>query len=114
MVVEIISKAALRYFVLQVLAGRGDDPHINADRLAAAYAQHRLLFQRTEEARLRAGVHVGNVFQKQRAAVGLFQRAIGDVSVDLGPEQLGVGIFARKPGHADRDERIRGPRAVLV
>ena len=98
----------------QVTSCGGNHPDVDLHRFAPANAQQGFVFECAQQACLRIQIHIGDVFEKQRAAIGQFERTERHVTVGFRAEQFRVGIFPREAGNADGDERPAGTRARIV
>ena len=68
-VVEVLAEAAGLHRRLEVLVRRGEEPHVDLDRLVAADALELLLLERAQQLRLRLERHVAELVEEERAAV---------------------------------------------
>ena len=114
MVEQIVTETAGGHFLLQVALRRGDDAQVDPDLLVAANTGKGVGLEYAQQPRLGLQVHVGDVADAQRAAVGLLQAAVMDGLAVLVPEQLGGGVLDRYGPHGDLDERAVTARALLV
>ena len=69
-VVQVLAEFLLLDELLQVLVGSRDDPHVERDRLIAADALHFPLLNDAQELDLHVKVHVSDLVEEDRAAVG--------------------------------------------
>ena len=98
--------------LLQVLVGRGDHAHVDADQFAPADAEELALGQHAQQPRLQRQRHVADLVEEQRAAVGLFEAA-GVAARGAGEgagfvaEQFAFQQFGRNRGGVERDEGLR-------
>ena len=111
---QIIAKRAFRDGLREIPPRGCDDANVDLNRLETADAQQRFVFECAQQPRLRVEIHVRDVFQEQRSAVRLLERAERDVAVALRAEQLRVRILACESRDTDRHERPRRTRAQLV
>ncbi len=72
---EVFAEVALGNLLFEILVGRGDQSHIDAQRLRAADRREQLLVERRQHLGLRLQAHVADLVEKQRAAVGALQHA---------------------------------------
>src|SRR5262249_23605837 len=72
---EILAEAAAGDLALEVLVGGGEHAHVDVDDVFAANAAHSPRLERPEHLGLRRQVHVANLVEKKRPAVGLFEKA---------------------------------------
>src|SRR5205814_7024542 len=72
-VIEILPQRSLLERLLQVPVRRRDDPHVDRDRRRAAEPLDLALLEAAEELRLQAGVHLADLVEKERPAVGLLE-----------------------------------------
>src|SRR6266550_1211542 len=70
-IVQVLTKAPLRYRKFQILMRGRDDADIDANGVTAADAVKLLLLQDAQQLGLEVEVHVSNLVQEHRAAVGL-------------------------------------------
>ena len=113
-VVQVLAELARLHHRRQVAVGRGDQPHVDAQRARAAQPLELVLLQHAQDLRLRARAHVADFVEEQRAAVGLFEAAdallvgAGErallVSEQLGLEQV---LLQRRAVHLDEVARRR-------
>jgi len=68
---EIFAKAAGQDFGLRLPIGRANDPHVGAAQGVLADALNGLLLQEAQQLCLQGEVHLGDLVQEERAAVGL-------------------------------------------
>ena len=59
----------------EIAVGRGDQAHVDPQRPGAAEPLELVLLQHAQDLGLRAGAHVADFVQEQRAAVGLLEPA---------------------------------------
>ena len=76
-VIQILAETALGDRLAQSHIGRRNDPHIDADRLTAADPHDLALLQEAQQMALQIHRHVADLVQEQRAAVGVFDLALG-------------------------------------
>ena len=74
-VVQIEAESAARHLQRQVFVGGGDDPDVDLEIARAAQAPEGHFFEHLEELGLRAGTELAHLVEKQRAAVGSFEKA---------------------------------------
>ena len=74
---EVLAEEAAADLVGQVLVGRGQDPRVRGDRLRAADAREPPLLEGAQDLGLRAGGHVADLVEEERAAVGLLELSRG-------------------------------------
>ncbi len=116
---QVLAEAPLLHPPVEVLVRRGDHPHVDADRHAAAHAVELALGQHSQQARLQRGAHVADLVEEQRAAVGLLEPpaahrvGAGECPL-LVPEQFRLQQFRSDRGGVERDEWPARPRAVLM
>src|SRR5262249_41646175 len=67
---EVLPKLALCDHLLEVLVGRSDDAHIDADRLDAADPLDLALLEGPQDLHLHAGRHVADLVEEERAFLG--------------------------------------------
>ncbi len=116
---QILAERPLRDRVFKIAVRRGDDARVDADRLLAAYALKRLLLQDAQQLHLRVHAHVADLVEEERASVRLLKPAdaarIGaGESAFLMTEKLAFQQRLRNGTTIHRDERLIGPRAVLI
>ena len=116
---QVGAEAAVGDQRLQVLVGRGDHAHVDADQLAAADAEELALGQHAQQPRLQRQRHVADLVEEQGAAVGLLEAAevaplrAGE-RAGLVAEQLAFQQFGRDRRGVERDERLCGARRFAV
>ncbi len=102
-------------FRVEVLVGRGDHAHVDADQLAAADAVELAVGEHAQQARLQRQRHVADLVEEQRAAIGLLEaagvaaRGAGE-RAGLVAEQFRFEQFGRNRRGVERDEWL-APRA---
>ena len=74
-VVEVLAEPPLADQRLQVLVGRGHQPHVHRDRPPAAHARDLPLLERAQQPHLEGGLHVADLVEEERAAVGQLELA---------------------------------------
>ena len=118
-VIQVFAEAALADQRLQVLVRGGDDAHVHLHRVAGADALERHLLEHAQQLDLHLRRHVADLVQEQRAAVGRLEPAdlvadgVGESPLDVA-EQFTFQQAGRQVGAMDLDERLAGPRAVVV
>src|SRR5713226_486838 len=116
---EVLAEAAPRDQLVEVVVGRGDHPDVDLDRVLAAHALERLLFQRAQHLGLRLQAHVSDLVEKERAAVGRLELSLAPRHRArerplLVPEQLGLDQLLRDGGAVHLHERLFDARGELV
>ena len=101
--------------LLEVAVRRGDDPHVDPDRLRAADALELLLLEHAQELRLQVERQVADLVQEERAAVGQLEapdppRDGAGERAPLVAEQLALEQRRGDGGAVDLDERPLAPR----
>ncbi len=74
-VIKVFTKLFFADGALQVAMRGGDDAHIHGDRFLAAEALQAFFLKHAHEFHLRAGRHVANLVEENRAAVRLLEAA---------------------------------------
>ena len=103
----------------QVAVGRGDQPHVDAERPRAAEALELVLLQHAQDLGLRVRAHVADFVEEQRAAVGLLEAAdallvgAGERALFVA-EQLRFEQVLLQRGAVHLDEVARGAVRVVV
>ncbi len=72
---EVFAEVALGDLLFEILVGRGDEAHVDAERLRAADGREQLVVEGAEHLGLRLEAHVAHFIEKERSAVGAFQGA---------------------------------------
>ena len=72
---EVLTEAACGDLGFEVLVRRGEQPHVDVDRLLAADRFEALLLDDAQHLGLRHQRHVGDLVEKERAGVGLLEAA---------------------------------------
>src|SRR5690606_32358805 len=118
-VVQVIAQLARLESLLHVLVGGGDDADVHADLLLAAEAAEGALLEGTQELDLDVRLHLGDLVQEERPAVGELEAA--GLLVDrpgegalLVAEQLVLQDLTREGAAVDRDERALLAGRLLV
>ena len=117
--VQVGPEAAILHALVEVAVGGGDDAHVDGDRLRAADARERALLEDAQQLGLRARVHLADLVEEDRAAVGALEVAeLARVRVGEGAalvaEQLALEQVLGDGGAVDRHQRAAGARAVVV
>ena len=115
---QVFAEAAVLHVGDQVAVGRGDQPHVDLDRLARADRLDLAFLDRAQELHLRGRRQFADLVEEQRAACGFDELA--DVAVGgagegalLVAEQDRLDEIVGDGAAIDRDERLRrGARRV--
>ena len=116
---EVLPKLALGDHLLEVLVGRGDDAHVDADRLDAADPLDLALLERAQDLHLHAERHVADLVEEERAFLGELETSgtrpdgAGEGAA-LVAEQLGFEQTFGDRGGVDGDQRAILARAQPV
>ena len=116
---QVFAEPALADLLVEALVGRGDDPHVDVDRLARPDARNDALLQRAQHLGLGREAHVSDLVEEQRAAVGLLElpgpvrRRAGKAPLQV-PEQLAFDQLGGNGRAVDLDERAPPARAERV
>jgi hypothetical protein len=118
-VVEVLAETPFAHLALEVAVGRGDDAHVDGERLGAAHPLEGALLQDPQHLRLRLRGHVADLVEEDRAAVrGLEAPDPARLGAGERPllvaEQLALDELAADRGAVHRDERALAPGAALV
>jgi hypothetical protein len=118
-VVEVLAERPGRHGLAQVLAGRGDEPHVHLDGARAAQSLEAALLDDAQELRLERGLQVVHLVEVEGAAVGQLDLArLGLAGVGEGallvPEQLRLQQVLGDRGAMDLQERPVAPRPAVV
>ena len=73
--VEVLAELAGRDRRLQIAVGRGDDAHVDLQHLLAADARELARLQHAQHLGLRGQVHVADLVEEDRPAVGHLEQA---------------------------------------
>ena len=115
--IKILAELAGGDLGLDVAAGRRDNPHVDLNLVGAAHALERLLDQNSQNLVLGLARHVGDLVDKQRAAVRLFQCA-DLAALPVGhlfhAEQLELHALRHHRRRIDHDERPVGASGLGV
>ncbi|VBF82571.1 Uncharacterized protein conserved in bacteria [Burkholderia pseudomallei] len=118
-VVQVVAKAAFAHRRVEIDVRRGDDPHVDRNRLVPAEPFDLAFLQEAQHARLAFERHVADFVEKQRAAVRRFDTA--DLALArarecaaLVAEQFGLQQMIRNRAAVDRDERRLAALGALV
>ena len=116
---QILAEGAFAHRLGQIAVGGGDDADIDRHRPRAADAVDHALLDGAQQLGLQPHVHLGNLVEQQRAAVGLLEFA--DAARDragegalLVAEQFGFEKRFRDRGAIDADERLLGAARARV
>ena len=88
MIEKVITETSLGDLLLQVALGGCDDAQVHLYILVATKAYKGTGLQHTEQACLRLQVHISNIANTERPAIGLFQPAIMNTLAFLAAEQF--------------------------
>ena len=72
---EVLAEAAGAHLVAQVAVGRGDQAHVDVQRLGAADAVEAPFLDHAQQLGLRGERHLADLVEEQRAAVGELEAA---------------------------------------
>src|SRR5690554_1770126 len=116
---QVFAEAAGLHQFFQILVCGGDDAHIHFDGGGAAYPVELAIGQYSQQSGLGVGGHIADFVQKQGAAVGLLKTALaGGAGAGEGAffvaEQFRFNQVFGDGSHVQGDERVVGPRAVVV
>ena len=100
---QIFAEQALVDLLLQITVGGGDDPHIGADRRAAADRRVLALLQYAKQPGLRLHGHVADLVEKQRAAFRLLEAS------DVPVLRAGEGALLMTEQFRSRSARAGSP-----
>ncbi len=108
---QILPERAFPHFVGEIAVGGCDNPNVHADRLRPTDSVDDPLLECPQQLRLKPYVHLGNLVEEQRAAVGLFEFAdsTGDGSREgtlLVAEEFALQQVIRDGGAVHRDEGL--------
>ena len=118
-VVEVGSKAPFAHHGAQIFVGGAEQSNVHAALGLAAHTADLPSFEDAKQARLQIGRELGDLVEKERAAVRLLEGpAMGldraGERAALVPEELALDELARKATSIDWDERAFLPRPALV
>ena len=105
-VVQVFAESLVADVLLQVLIRGGDDAHVDADFFCRADRQERVAFQNPQQFRLAFERQLADFVEKQRAQVGLLEKA-HVVAIGAGErtgfvaEELALDQFSRDRGAVD-------------
>ena len=103
----------------EILVGRGEHAHVDVDHVLAADADDLAGLQRAEHLGLRGEIHVADLVEEERAAVGLLEEAAlprlrAGERAALVAEELALDELARDGRAVHLDERRVVARAEAV
>ena len=116
---QVLAELAFVHHVPQVDVGRGDDPHVDLDRLDAAEAHELALLDDAQQLGLRLERDVADLVEEDRALVGELEQPLlrvdgaGERALDVA-EQVRLEQVGRQVAGVDGDERAIRARGVLV
>ena len=114
-VIEILAETAFRNLVRQVTRGRRDDADIDLDDACTADASEALVGEHAQDAGLRRDRHVGDLVEKQRPAMRLFEQSGADeIAALFDPEQFLFDALGHHPRGANDHERRLGALAPAM
>ncbi len=76
-VVEVLAELAALDRRLEILVGRGEEAHVDAERVLAADRAHALVLQHAQELHLQRERQLADLVEEERAAVRLADQAFG-------------------------------------
>ena len=115
--IEILSKEAVLYTLLQILIGGGDNADIRLDRLMTTHAIEEAVAQNAQKPGLQFHRHVADFIEKERAAPRLLKTTKAlcgsprECSLFMA-EKLALQQITRDGRHIDGDVGLRRPLAV--
>ncbi len=118
-VVEVGAEGSLSHQGVQIPVGGGDGAEIHLDRLVAAHARDLLFLQDAQQVGLRLQADVGNLVEKNRAALGYFELAFlavlraGEGAL-LVAEELAFEQRLGQRAAVDGNHGHEAPRAQIV
>ena len=118
-IVEVLAEPALFHLLLQVDVGRGDDAHVDLDRLHAAEAHELALLHDAQQLGLRFDRDVADLVEEDAALVGEVEHALlrvdgaGERALDVA-EQRRFEQVGRQVAGVHGDERLLAARRVAV
>src|SRR5437879_406180 len=74
-VIQVLAEAPVGNGFLEIAVSRGNDPHINTDRLFSAQPLEFLILKHLQKFSLQLEIHVADFIQQNRAAIGHFKHA---------------------------------------
>ena len=116
---QVLAERAGRHQLFERPVGGRDEAHVDADAVRAAEPLDLALLQRAQQLHLRRHVHVADLVEEQRAALGQLEAALlervgaGERAL-LVAEQLGFDQAAGQRRAAHLDERLLRARRVVV
>ena len=118
-VVEVLAELLLLDEPAEVAVGRGEEAHVDLAVAHVAQPAEAQVLDHLQQLGLHLQVHVADLVEEQRAAVGDLEQALlgrdrAREGALLVAEQLGLQQLAREPGAVEVDERLVGARPVLV
>ena len=118
-VVQVLAKPALGHGAVQILIGRGDDLHVEADFTFAADPANDFILDGGEQFGLQVQRQFAQFVEKQRTAVGLFKQAAAarpgaGKCTCLVAEQFGLHQFMRNRSAIHLHQRRVGAAAAVV
>ena len=116
---QVGAKAALVDQRGQMLVGRGDDAHVDADRLRRADPRDFAIFDRAQQPVLRRRGQARELVEEQGAAVGFLEAAVAGLggageAARLMAEQFGLDQRFGKRGAIHRHQRAGPARRQMV
>src|ERR1700761_8103918 len=117
--VTVVAKTVVRYQLLEVPVGGGDDANIHLRPVMAADALNLAALDHSQHLRLAVRAHIADLVQKNRSSVGCFQTAILRLmSAGKGPalvaEQFALEQRVRNRGAVNGNEGLVAARTVLM
>ena len=104
---------------LEILVGRGDHPHVDANRRLTTDAIELTFGEYSQQPRLQRRRHVADFIEKQRTAIGLFEAATPQAvgageRTFLVTEKFRLEQFGWNRRGVKRDKRFLDARTMLV
>ena len=107
---QVLAEPALLHHLPQVDVGRGDDPHVDLDRLHAAQAHELALLHDAQQLGLRLERDVADLVEEDAALVGQLEEPLlrvdgaGERALDVA-EEVRLEQVRRQVARVDGDER---------
>src|SRR5207249_7153458 len=116
---QVLAKVAALDFLVQMLVGGGDNPHVHGQVAPRAERRKALLLDHAQDLGLGAQAHIADFIEEERSAAGLleFSRFVFERARKRPlhvPEELAFDQLLGNRGAVELHKRLLGPRAHPV
>src|SRR5262249_1304926 len=117
--VEILAETSLAYFALEILVGRGDDAHVDANRFGVTHAFELTLLEEAQKFCLKARRDLTDLVQEDGSGIGDLQgshlvlHCPRERSSDMAEELALEKILRERRAVDDRERSLGAPASVV-